>query len=379
LTLLLLSALLISYPSFIFSAAKKGLDTWWQFVLPGLFPFFILVELLAQFGVIDFLGILLEPIMKPLFNIPGRGAFVLTAGFTSGAPIGGILTSQLYQEQHLSRGEAARLVSFTNNASPLFILGSISVGLLGQPQFGKILALSHYFANLLIGILLGLSSSKKRLRTTGSNLTQLLVQAFTNMHHSYLLRNKSLGVILREAAKSSMEKMLIIGGFIIMFSVLIEILSILGILKILAGFLGLFLIPIGLDPSLMLPLSSGIFEMTIGIKMIAESGAPILQQLLCISIILGWAGLSVHAQVAAFLSGHNISLIPYYFARILQGTIAASFAYILLGKGVFVLGEGKIPLITLISLSKIILVCKIVFVMMALFFILDFLKSTLKR
>ncbi|MFA5537318.1 MAG: hypothetical protein WDA53_09130, partial [Bacillota bacterium] len=55
LTLLLLSALLISYPSFIFSAAKKGLDTWWQFVLPGLFPFFILVELLAQFGVIDFL------------------------------------------------------------------------------------------------------------------------------------------------------------------------------------------------------------------------------------------------------------------------------------------------------------------------------------
>ncbi len=226
---------------------------------------------------------------------------------------------------------------------------------------------------------MGIFSSRKHSKAVSTDLFQLLVQAFTSMHYTYLSQSKPLGGVLRDAAKNSMEKMLIIGGFIISFSVLIEILSVLGILKIIAELLGLIFAPFGLAPSLMLPLSSGIFEMTIGIKMISESGAPILQQLLCISFILGWAGLSVHAQVAAFISDQNISSIPYFSARILQGAIATTLAYLLFNKNLSVLGVSKAPIAILSGLNKAILICKIIFIIAALYFILNFLASILKK
>lgn len=370
--LLLITVILVTYPKLVFPAAKRGLEAWWQVVMPGLFPFFITVELLLKFGVVQFLGVLLEPIMRPLFNIPGNGAFILTAGFTSGAPIGGILTAKLYHEKLIDREEAARLVSFTNNASPLFILGSVSIGFLGQPQLGRLLAFCHYLANLLIGLLLKILSPKK---VTGKNTQRnLLVQAFTCMHHVYRSNAKPLGSLLGEVIKSSMEKMLIIGGFIISFSVLIEVLSILGVLNLIAKFLGTLLIPIGIDPSLMLPLASGIFEMTIGIKMVTESNAPLFQQLLCISLILGWAGLSVHAQVAAFISDQKVPLVPYFFARILQGILAALLTYFFITKNLFVLSTSR-DFLNSSYLSSIILVSKILFVLTGLYLIILFFSS----
>ena len=73
----------------------KGLDAWWSIVFPALLPFFIMSELLIGLGVVNFLGVLLEPVMRLLFNVPGAGAFVLAMGYTSGAPIGTLLTVNL--------------------------------------------------------------------------------------------------------------------------------------------------------------------------------------------------------------------------------------------------------------------------------------------
>ena len=42
-----------------------GLKTWWNIVFPALLPFFIASELLMSFGVVHFMGVLLEPVMRP--------------------------------------------------------------------------------------------------------------------------------------------------------------------------------------------------------------------------------------------------------------------------------------------------------------------------
>lgn len=376
--LLLFTIILITYPKLIFLASKRGLDAWWQIVMPSLFPFFIIMELLLKFGVVHFLGVLLEPIMRPLFNITGNGAFVLTAGYTSGAPISGILTAKLCEEKLIVKDEAARLISFTNNASPLFILSSVSIGFLGQPQLGLLLAFCHYLANLLIGLLLKIFSTQKKKTDISYSSRYLLSQAIRRMHYVYRVNAKPFGNLLGEAVKNSMEKMLIIGGFIISFSVLIEILSILGLLKVIANLLGAILIPIGLDPSLLLPLAGGIFEMTIGIKMISESGAPLFQQLICISLILGWAGLSVHAQVAAFTGDQKISLTPYFLARILQGAIAASLTYFLFPKELLVSNTDKVFL-NPAYIDLIFFTGKVTFIIVGFYFSFRYFRSYLKK
>lgn len=52
-------------------AAKEGLLLWANNIVPSLLPFFIATELLGYTNVVTILGRILNPIMKPLFNIPG--------------------------------------------------------------------------------------------------------------------------------------------------------------------------------------------------------------------------------------------------------------------------------------------------------------------
>ncbi|HHW07979.1 MAG TPA: sporulation integral membrane protein YlbJ [Clostridia bacterium] len=329
LTLLLcLAAIMMLHPQQIFPAAKRGIDTWWQVVFPGLFPFFVISELMIQLGVVHFLSIFLEPVMRPLFNVPGAGALVVAAGYTSGAPIGGILTSQLHRQNLIDREEAARLVAFTNNASPLFMLSSVAVGFLHLPQVGWLLALSHYSANIITGVFLKYLSPPKTAPAAGYPLRTLFRLAVSHMEKARQANHKPFGHLLGDATKKAMQNILVVGGFIIVFSVLIEILTLLGFVKIAGAAIGYFLIPLGFAPDLLVPLASGLLEMTIGIKMVSESNAPFLQQLVCTSLLLGWAGVAVHAQVAAFTSEAGIPFGPYFLARGLQACLSGIITFI---------------------------------------------------
>src|SRR5690606_662226 len=113
---------------------------------------FIVAELLIKIRFVNFLGILLEPVMRPLFRLPGCSSLVVVMGFTSGFPIGAVLTKKLYDQEMLTLDEAERLLSFTNNASPLFILGAVGIGMFANPAVGYLLAIAHYSSNLLVGL-----------------------------------------------------------------------------------------------------------------------------------------------------------------------------------------------------------------------------------
>jgi hypothetical protein len=83
--LCLLCALgVICYPAASFQAAQRGLQTWWEIVVPSLLPFFIIAELLMNLGFVAFLGTLMNPAMRPLFNLPGSSGFILAVSYLSG-------------------------------------------------------------------------------------------------------------------------------------------------------------------------------------------------------------------------------------------------------------------------------------------------------
>src|SRR5690625_2089835 len=119
---------LIKFPDQALEASIRGLNIWWGVVFPSLLPFFITAELLIGFGVVTFIGVLFEPIMRPLFNVPGTGSFAWFLGMASGYPSGAKMSVRLREQKMLSKVEAERLISFTNASSPLFIFGAISIG-----------------------------------------------------------------------------------------------------------------------------------------------------------------------------------------------------------------------------------------------------------
>ncbi len=40
--------------------------------------------MILSFGIVHFFGTLLDPLMRPLFRVPGIGGFVMAMGFASG-------------------------------------------------------------------------------------------------------------------------------------------------------------------------------------------------------------------------------------------------------------------------------------------------------
>ncbi|HOL13773.1 MAG TPA: sporulation integral membrane protein YlbJ, partial [Bacillota bacterium] len=67
--------LLVRYPEQALQAAIEGAAVWWEAVFPALLPFFIVSEIALGTGVVNLLGALLEPLMRPVFNVPGEGAY----------------------------------------------------------------------------------------------------------------------------------------------------------------------------------------------------------------------------------------------------------------------------------------------------------------
>ncbi|NLN26195.1 MAG: sporulation integral membrane protein YlbJ, partial [Bacteroidetes bacterium] len=226
-----LAASLMIYPKESFDSSLRGLQMWWEVVFPSLLPFFIVSELLIGFGVVTFIGVLLEPFMRPLFRVPGIGGFVWAMGLASGYPAGAKFTARMRQEKKLTRIEAERLVSFTNSSNPLFIFGAIAVGFFHNPSLGIILALSHYIGNTFVGLFMrfhGYHEEKKTVPYEKKH-NNLLKEAFLALHEERLKDKRPIGKLLGDAVQSSVQTLQMVGGFIIIFSVLNKLLYLLDI------------------------------------------------------------------------------------------------------------------------------------------------------
>jgi len=321
-----LAAGMIIQPRTVYQGALTGINLWFNIVFPSLLPFLVISDLLLSFGMVHFLGALMEPLMRPLFNVPGSGSFVMAVGYTSGCPIGAMLTARLRSQRLCTRIEAERLVSFTNNSSPLFMLAAVAVGMLNKPELGPIIAAAHYTSNLTLGLILrfyGKNDPEKIAAPTEKGFP--LARAFSELFRIYRLENRPPGKIIGDAVKNSISSLLNIGGFIIIFAVLIQLLKQSGFIDFIAGKLGLVLVPLGFSSSILPSLTSGLIEMTIGAKLAAASEAPLLQQLMVIAIILAWSGISIHAQVASVISETDIRMRPFILIRIAHAFLAAIY------------------------------------------------------
>lgn len=324
-SLLLLIAMLL-WPEQTYQGALYGLELWATILVPSLFPFFIIAEILLNIGIVHFFGVLLEPFMRPLFNLPGVASFVVAMGFTSGFPMGAVLTKRLYEEKQCTVAEAERLVAFTNNSSPLFILMAVAVGMFHNPFLGIILAISHYLANLIIGIMLGLRAPRQpELYPFDKDLLRRSIQSLVEVQK----KRPPWAQLMSNAIKAGINNICLIGGFVVIFAIIINLLRVTALQNLMAFPCRIILGILGLTLELDSALATGFWEMTLGLKNISLASASWQDKAILASIILGWSGLSIQAQVASVLAGSGISLRLYYLSRILQGCLAGIITYLL--------------------------------------------------
>jgi sporulation integral membrane protein YlbJ len=328
---------LVVYPKQGFEAGIAGLKVFWDIVLPSLLPFFILAELLLGLGMVRGLGVLLEPLMRPLFSVPGIGAFALSMGLAAGYPMDAVITSRFREQGLCTRVEGERLLAFTNTADPLFMIGAVAVGMFKSPELGALIALAHYASAFLVGFGFKFwgrasASTEAEVRSTQGNI---FVRAFREVMIARQEDGRPFGKLLRESVTESILTLLMIGGFIVFFAVMIEIMH-------LSGFLSIASVPVlfvyhllGLDPELVKPTLAGLLEIDIGVAQTAAvTAAPLIQKVSVVGAIIAWSGLAVHAQVASVITNTDIRMTPYFIARFAQAVLAAIFTYIFWWLGV---------------------------------------------
>ena len=304
------------------TAVKSGINLWATSVVPSLFPFFVATELLMHTNIIYHIGNMLNQFMKPLFNIRGEGAFAFIMGIISGYPIGAKIATNFRKEQICSKEECERLLSFTNNSGPLFIIGSVGILLYRNTMIGILLFITHLLASLTVGFFFRFWKRKK-----GSS-------SFPTTSHSYT-ENKSqislsnLGEVLSESIVSSIKSILVIGGFVVIFSSVISILKSSGITHIIEILATPFFNFLHISPSFIEPLFTGFFEITNGISTISNIACKKLSiNLLITAFLLGFGGISVLLQVLSITSKSDLSIKPYIYGKLLHGMIAVIYTYL---------------------------------------------------
>jgi len=298
-------------------AARNGLALFAFSVFPTLFPFFIATELMLKTNIIYILGKILNKFMKPIFNLPGESSIAIILGIISGYPVGAKVVCNLKEKKIISKVEAERLISFTNNSGPLFILGTVGISLFGNKKIGIILLVSHILAALTVGYIFKFWKKDK-----------LQVDLIKKTESSNkLVKVSELGEIIGDSIKNSISTILAIGGFIVLFSVIISILKNSGLIDICQ----IILLNLGIPENISFGVISGIVELTNGINHISTlcEEFPTLSVLIT-SFILGFGGISVLLQVFSIISKEHISIKPYLYGKLLHGIISVVYTFMLI-------------------------------------------------
>ena len=312
----LFNIFLVMHPVEMVAAATDGVQLWFNNVLPALLPFVVGANLLAGLGFIHFLGAIMSPVMTPLFKVPGAGAFALLTGLTSGYPMGAKAVAQLRETGQISRLEAQRLIAFTNNAGPLFIVGFVGTGLFGSARAGYLMLVSHIVAAVGVGLVFRFLWQEESAYAHKGALREAFLQ-----YEKFRKDNETgFGHVLGNSVKNAMESMVLIGGFIILFCVVIKALEIGGLFYL---FSNMSQIAGGF--------TSGLIEVANGAKMIARGGPPNQAALAATVAIISFGGFSVHGQTAHFLRQTDIKFGPYLLAKCLQACTAGAVCWFLAG------------------------------------------------
>ncbi|MCL2360925.1 MAG: hypothetical protein FWC73_03810 [Defluviitaleaceae bacterium] len=268
---------------------------WFNNVLPALLPFIVIINLLTSMGVVRTISAWASPIMKYVFKLPGAGGFAFITGIISGYPMGAKAIGDLWRSKEITTKEAQRLLTFCNNAGPLFIVGVVGVGLLGNQTAGYALWMGHVAAAIIMGLMTrGRGEQSRR-----NDSLRVIMHDMPN-----------IGKVLGDAVKNAMDALVVVGGLIIFFAVVTRAVVML----------------VGDIPYI--GVLAGMIEITGGVKMLSE-GVVTPVSLGLIGGVIAFGGFSVHAQALHFTAGTGVKAGQYVLYKLANGIIAGAITWLL--------------------------------------------------
>lgn len=206
---------LLFHPKEALTGVKNGLGLWLNIMIPTLLPFLILTGALLKTGNIRKL---LKPsafFWKTFFGLSPAGAYVLILGLLCGYPMGAKLAHDLYIDQQISRREGEYLLTFSCNASPAFIISYLS-GILLKNKISAVQMILTFLAADLFCMLFF-----RFVVYRGHTVDSVCV----NKIKKETYQQDSIGVILDVSIMDGFETITRLGGYILLFSLILASIS----------------------------------------------------------------------------------------------------------------------------------------------------------
>lgn len=273
--------------------AFMGLELWYEKMIPSLLPFMILSGIMIRLHLTENFVTFIYPIIKRLFHVSKNVCYAMLMGFLCGFPMGAKTVADLYGNNMITKREAEFLLAFCNNIGPVYFIGFV-LPLLQKELFAPYLA-GMYGIPLLYGLALRYTVFQDiRIKPTKTGKS-----AFSDSVHEVKIQ---LLNAVDESVTSSLNSILKLGGYMILFN----------LLNILPH------IMLGQKPLIMAPL----FEISGGLNLLQQR-APLYTLLL-----LPFGGLSCIAQTNSCISNTDLSIADYTLHKFIL-TVGTAVYYLL--------------------------------------------------
>lgn len=303
-----LCLLLVLFATPAMQAAQTALSLWWNTLLPTLFPFFACATLMERTGALHILANAFYPLSRRL-RISHYALPVLLLGGMTGYPSGARLCGMLQQADCLSEQETERLATVCNLCSPMFLVGAVASGMFSDLRLFLPLAAGHYAGALLIAVALHLLFPVRPTKPCAPRKAE----------------GAPLHLALPQTIANGMGDMLKVGGTVVFFLVLAELLTQVGVFRLLSAPIDRLLHASSGSVSPGLGILLGLLEMTGGCHLVAQAGLPLRSAATICSFLISFGGLSVFVQAMAFVQFRK----PWRYLgiKLAHGGLAALIAH----------------------------------------------------
>ena len=288
-------ALLLRRADVAANSMREGLSLCARAIVPSLFPFMVLSELLVTSGAGEWL---ITPLARPLGKLLGlsrAGCCAVVLGLVCGFPIGARCAIVAYEKGTITRTECERALSASAIPSSAFLISTVGTTLWKDVKFGVRLYVAAILSALLSGILLHVVQNRnKKEEKRDTSPSPIKLHFDKGMFPS--------------AVKNATMSTLFICAYVVFFSTL-------------TGAIGLILERFGAN-EITHTILSALLELSGGVSAAAGLANRQFATLLT-GAAVGWSGISIHCQMLSLTDGHDLSTRPYFVAKLMQAVFCA--------------------------------------------------------
>lgn len=295
---------IIIRPEIFINSAKTALSLFGLSVFPSLFPFMFFSTILTSIGAGYELGKISKKPIAKLYNAPPIGGYIWVMSLLAGYPVCAKIIEDCYNKNLLTTSESKIMLTFSQTSPPLFVLGTVGVCMLGSYKCGFIILISQYIGSFLSGLLL---RKKEKPKDSLNDLTF------------------NVDNILQSGMEKSILSVLLIGGYVIVFNLILQFFETFGIINLFAEMLN----KIGLEEKISVSILSSLFEVTNGILKLSTINIALGIKCIIICFLLSLGGLSIIMQSMSFLKTTKIKFSYFIKTRLVIATFSSIICFIL--------------------------------------------------